>query len=997
MQEIMRGLHERHAESHEQFEATDSKLTRSLRAHNRVRGLNALHCMLFQFSASAMSDNRMEDNEESENDTEDSDIDRDNKNPLVRSVVPATKSLDRHVQTLIDNRQLYTFFDQWKRKMNAKTTITRIRLAFNELLPRLMGARDYAGAAQVLGVMYHRFTLSPALCVEASLEILRRQPDYRNDLMSFYEAALEAKRIDMKEAEDDSKLLANFGILCYWLMFIESKELRDMLNREDTEYEEDEDDDIDPNDFGTGDSIESVIESNYLFKTPIGVHVLYQHASNALRRAVALNPSSAMFVEYYVQLLVLVGDIQPACDYLEAFFHINPDDPHAPRMLSGFLGCYYPDSVDAQVAVFSRWMKNDPSCSYALEKMLEFSSAGAVSSFVLTYKLVEALDTCGSDLYITQNPDVALTLWRNLAELLAAMDEDEFLLDQVERGETDPSKQVTIADVGLQHLWWKQVYFARPSTVEEVVAVSKQDSTFMEVSIYRAAVADRLFPGDLHMAEALCCAMALPDVTFSHEHVRLLKSFFPSVPNTTLVIADHAQFSTMPFINITVGTDSNRVLPIFKGSSNTLHVIDRKSVVAIEATGQKAEVVVTRETGDVDPQLVEELYEALEYEIGYSSMIDKRSQRKRKADAISTTATPILIPGFVGMVEEVVYTNPDASVGHICTEIHQKFRRSDMLIPTSKVVRGCVKFFRTRLKEYQQEYGHHGMLMRYEEFLTTFARCQRAKGIFKVTRSTAKAAIEEMKRVLPSPHPLFPDEKIVGDILRLKTAALVRQRRLLLMDLKKIMKAVLTKVEYVDDKTFVEAIFSVCKQNRLDGVVTRVDIARTLQIILPLHYYKILQGMDFISLHLLTTPEFRKNCTPEGLHRKLKERQSPVTLEQVKVIFWVEKYEALYGPIIDEENSDSSSDGSIISDSDSDDSSSDSDDSSSISDDSSSDSDSDDSSSNTDEEKKSGHSTATTAAATATTAVATVTIAAAIRMRKRKVATARSASSISFR
>ncbi|KAF4035817.1 Primosomal replication protein priC [Phytophthora infestans] len=36
MQEMMRGLQERHAASHAQFEATEGKLTRSLRAHNRI-------------------------------------------------------------------------------------------------------------------------------------------------------------------------------------------------------------------------------------------------------------------------------------------------------------------------------------------------------------------------------------------------------------------------------------------------------------------------------------------------------------------------------------------------------------------------------------------------------------------------------------------------------------------------------------------------------------------------------------------------------------------------------------------------------------------------------------------------------------------------------------------------------------------------------------------------------------------------------------------------
>jgi hypothetical protein len=195
----------------------------------------------------------------------------------------------------------------------------------------------------------------------------------------------------MDDAKTDERLLANFGMLCYWLMFIESNELRELLRREDTENEE-EDDEMDANAIDAAESIESVIEANYLFKTPIGVHILYQDACTALRRAVGLSPSSAMFVEYYVQLLVLVGDIQPACDYLEAFFHMNPDDPHASRMvrcparcaasparlcttanvvplqLAGFLGCYYPDSVDAQVAVLSRHVGT---CSLVLASLVD--------------------------------------------------------------------------------------------------------------------------------------------------------------------------------------------------------------------------------------------------------------------------------------------------------------------------------------------------------------------------------------------------------------------------------------------------------------------------------------------------------------------------------------------------------------------------------------------------------------------------------------------------
>ncbi|RQM15458.1 hypothetical protein DD237_003463 [Peronospora effusa] len=999
MQEIMRGLQERHAASHAHFEATDTKLSRSLREHNRMdKKLKMIAAILLRDEMTIDTVNTVDENAdahvkeecnykdgsedvdasdggsseallgtdrrgEAEDDDDliastkashkkgvDGDAPNDtvgsvlstgdsvydgmaydeetasgaNKNPLVKSSLPSNKSFDHQVKALISSSNSYIYFNQWKRKLNGKSTVTRLRLAFEQSLPRLLGARDYAGAAKVLGVMYHRFALTPALCIEASLEILRRRSDYRNELLSFYEATLElhSRHVDkmlilkemwlfhvvhgefyeayhmyrdkieqMKEAEEDARLLANFGILCYWLMFIESKELRERFERKDTDYEDEDIYDLDAavsGDFGTSEDIESVIESNYLLKTPIGVHVLYQHACNALRRAVAKNPDSAMFVEHYVQLLVLVGDVQPACDYLEAFFHMNPNDPHGSRMLAEFLERYYPDSVDAQVAALSRWMENDPSCRYPLEKMLELSSAGAVSSFLLTKVLVEALDTCGSDLYVKKNPDMALALWKNLAELLVAMDEDEYLMDQVKGELTDPLNQETIADVGTQHAWWKQVYLARPSTIEEAIAVAKRDSIFMEVSIYRAAVSHRLFPGQLRIAEALRSAMALPDVAFSQKHVRLFKSFFPSVSSTTMIRVAHTSFSEMPFTLVAEDIEKKE-LPVFKGSSDTVHVMDRKSIVEREAASDQATVVATR-TGtpkEVDQQFVEELYEALESEVGLSNMNDRRVQRKRKADAISTSTAPPLIPAFVGMVEEEVYNNPQATVQHIYSMIHQKLRRSDMLVPTSKVVAHCMSFFRSRLDQNLETYGHCGLMMRYDAFIATYLRRQRAKGVFEVTKDAAKAAVEVMQCVLPSSHPHFPDVDVVEETMRIKTAMFVRQRRLRLMDIKQMLRPVLKKIVYVDEKTFVDAVYSVCTRNGLLGVVTRTDIARTLQNILPMHYYKVLQNMPTRSMRLLTSLEFRKNCnTLEEILNKLKKVKSPRTTKEVRALLW---------------------------------------------------------------------------------------------------------------
>uniref|UniRef100_M4C1U6 Uncharacterized protein n=1 Tax=Hyaloperonospora arabidopsidis (strain Emoy2) TaxID=559515 RepID=M4C1U6_HYAAE len=344
----------------------------------------------------------------------------------------------------------------------------------------------------------------------------------------------------------------------------------------------------------------------------------------------------------------------------------------------------------------------------------------------------------------------------------------------------------------------------------------------------------------------------------------------------------------MPYMHVTDDC-KERALPVYKGSSTTVRVIDRESIVEREAAREQAKVTVTR-TGkvkEVDQQLVEELYETLESEVGLLGSSNQRSRRKRKADA--TFATPAVIPCFVRMVEEEVYNNPKATVQHVYTAIYQKLRHSDMLVPTSKVVARCMDFFRHRLKKNVEAYGGSGLMMRYEEFIAMYLHSQRTKGIFEVTADLAQAAVEEMKRVLPCPHPHFPDEHLVEETMRKKTAMFVRQRRLRLMDLKQMLKPVLQKIVYIDDKVFVDAVHSVCVRNGLIGVITRVDIAQTVQSILPMHYYRVLQRMPARFTRKLTSPKFRNNCnTLEAILQKLKRGGCARTAKEVQVLLWVE-------------------------------------------------------------------------------------------------------------
>ena len=60
-----------------------------------------------------------------------------NNNPLVESSLPSNKSFDHQVKVLTTNSNSYIYFNQWKRKLSGKSTVTRLRLAFEQLLPRV--------------------------------------------------------------------------------------------------------------------------------------------------------------------------------------------------------------------------------------------------------------------------------------------------------------------------------------------------------------------------------------------------------------------------------------------------------------------------------------------------------------------------------------------------------------------------------------------------------------------------------------------------------------------------------------------------------------------------------------------------------------------------------------------------------------------------------------------------------------------------------------------
>lgn len=212
-----------------------------------------------------------------------------------------------------------------------------------QLLFQLLYAHDYDGAAQVLAVLYSYFKIedhrirkdySIMDCVQASVEIIKRRagPDV-TPVLHFYDALnaahvpklAEAKfaretliiymicgryreayeyfkdRIRGETMQFDIVINAIFGIMCYWLLILETPALQSSLEVSNDADERDK-----------KASVPWVVSS----------FILNQDALEFLRRAMEQDPSNSLILEYYVQILVIGGKVVEACDCLENFCFI---------------------------------------------------------------------------------------------------------------------------------------------------------------------------------------------------------------------------------------------------------------------------------------------------------------------------------------------------------------------------------------------------------------------------------------------------------------------------------------------------------------------------------------------------------------------------------------------------------------------------------------------------------------------------------------------------
>ncbi|DAZ92748.1 TPA: hypothetical protein N0F65_003485 [Lagenidium giganteum] len=859
-----------------------------------------------------------------------------------------------------------------------------------------MRGRDFAGAAKALAVVYHRFALFPAQCAQMSLEVVRRQSTSPDQVTQFLKVALEDTHLDrlllLKELfllhiqqaefyeayhlfkdeiqpqlniENDARLLSSVGTLCYWLLLIECPELRDRFKQDDVAADFNVDDDelsmkLDSQ------STDAMLE-RYMFKPPIGAHILFQEATSALRRAVWLCPRSSAFVEYYVQLLVLGGEVDRACDYLENFFHLNRDDPHATRMvrcppslyvtagpsyssrfcvvdagqLARFLECYYPESTDAQVDVFKqyvprlgaagiplrgtdtsrrrRWLKNDPSCRYALEKIVDFASGGAITSLELLRVLADAVDGCGGDCHAQLHLPTVVALWNRLARELVAIEEDDNSADPNER--TLPA---TITELVVSRAWWKRVYFGSTDVlaVQQLSALGPPSHELVEMTIYRAAVACRLFPNECTVVNCVLQAAANPPAHWTREHTTLVRQYVkaPSIATIALPVLTNGMIVRRLIRAPEQAVSEKPATPalIFKAyysPSTTVakrdeeqaivqpEVLLRSELISDSTGGYKMDIEC--ESEDTRHQLETELASALEASLRAGEGADVRQprvSRKRPFDMVSvgshTQSLTIAVPLYVSMIEEAVYKHRKVKVRHLYTDIKAALAKSNIAMPTVMEVQLTLKFFQERLGSGTTS----SMLLRYEAFLAQFVReHMRDKAIdWQISQEVVDAAVAAMRRGVPGTHVHFPSAEDVETMLKRKKAALIRLRRRLMREYEHAMRWVSDRFYFLVTGDLVAAAWAVCEHNGHDRTLVLDHMRRRAEIVLVRKYRSVYGRLRNRYRAFLADMHAREHSSDAvKVFKLLKKRywRSSVTLATVQAYLWLEEYQHRFGAI----------------------------------------------------------------------------------------------------
>ncbi|KAJ0393819.1 hypothetical protein ATCC90586_001663 [Pythium insidiosum] len=751
----------------------------------------------------------------------------------------------------------------------------------------------------------------------------------------FYEAHSFFKaKIQHRDIQHDVQLLGTFGILCYWLLFIESPELRDAFGAETAPNDDAMDDEDDENSghvrfCGPNASTQEDLMARYQFKTPIGVHLLFQDATSSLQRAISLCPDSVVHVAHYVQLLTMIGDVTSACDVLENLFHQNPSNPHAAKMLAEYLEKYFPESSEAQAGVYTLLLERDPVNQQALDKFVEFASAGIIPVDTVLRSLASVIDEVGSDLFAVHAKHTAIAAWQQLAAAIFSV------VDSDESSGEDIAGREALEELRSTRRWWLSSFFARPRSAQDVVRLVKAHPHLQATLVHKAVVAYYLFrdAGSATIAKAVDDVMnelvvederspeAAPTpsaltgrktAVFDASHTRDFRRFLPVIEPAP---ADRrAAFTTRP---------------LSSASSFGMHVIGRTSLLkrSRHANPPRLEVSLLgcgeaceHQVHVIDHQLVNALEEAIRdgIDLGcHGDLQDRaympRPKRPRTKAVVQCGAlmkqpnapSRYELPLYVTLVEELLYESvlegcEHLTYRHIYTQLRGLLGGTDVEMPSFYEVREVVRLFESRWARSVVVTRRPGVLLRYEMFLTAFMRQHfRAANCWRggpIALGFVRHALHEMKLHVTRTHIHFPSVEDATVVMHRKRVTLAKLRRRLICKYTAAMRTVAYSVDFVATRELVETALDVARRNGHADLIGPDDLWRWAETILAQRYGHVVVLIPDFEFHCLTkfAAEGDAELAFQRLDRLLYNRRAKrlVSLAKVKALVWLMFWEA---------------------------------------------------------------------------------------------------------
>jgi hypothetical protein len=261
----------------------------------------------------------------------------------------------------------------------------------------------------------------------------------------------------------------------------------------------------------------------------------------------------------------------------------------------------------------------------------------------------------------------------------------------------------------------------------------------------------------------------------------------------------------------------------------------------------------------------------------------------------STVSAPL----YADILEELLYKQTKASSPHVQEQLNAHLRAAGVAIPSWLEVREVFRYLQERWSTNEAQFGHAGLLLRYEAFLTRYMRKQAKSSQYwvgGVSAANVHDALQEMKLHVSRSHVHFPQFDEASKWMQIKARRFLRLRRRLLRDYMLAMRFVAYESEHVETRNLVYAAMRVAAQHFHSDLLTVDDLRRQATIVLVNRYAFIVRNMkptyrQFLETYVRVGRVYDPVETLAALKRRYF-RMKRVTLGDVKAFIWIRQWEA---------------------------------------------------------------------------------------------------------